>query len=194
MESRRWTRCGSGGGRTGATLGGRTSALTHATASFSDGTTITELRAGLSRAENPHGVLRGRVRPNPASINAIVAPSRRPSSSSNPPSTNHDAIVSITGQHLNLLEQPQPAQPPPRPRPIPPERPDRLRAGRAAAVVKFRGDENRPDDWCCAICLRTDWHKHALSRMPKCGHVFHTSCVAKWFERASICPTCRQPV
>ena len=27
-----------------------------------------------------------------------------------------------------------------------------------------------------------------------CGHVFHTSCVAKWIDQHRNCPTCRQPV
>ena len=27
-----------------------------------------------------------------------------------------------------------------------------------------------------------------------CGHVFHTSCVAKWIDQHRHCPTCRQPV
>ena len=150
--------------------------------------TVESLRSGLARAENPAGVLRGRVRP--------AAPPRRA-----PPSADlrHVGGVSISGTQLELLQSLQPAAPRQPARPVPPERPDRLRLGRAKAVVKFRGDMDDADsqfpaDWVCAICLRGDWDKRGLSRLPRCSHVFHTLCIDKWFERASICPTCRQPV
>ena len=173
MEQRRWPRCGSGARPDD----------THVT--------VESLRRGLAQAENPSGVLRGRMRHAPP-----AAPPR-------PAAASHAAsgVISISGAPLELLQPAQPAlRPAPRPRPAPPTHTDRLRAGRANAVEKFRGNsdgeahEQAPAEWCCAICLRTDWHKRGLSRLPRCQHVFHTLCVDKWFERASVCPYCRVPV
>ena len=69
-------------------------------------------------------------------------------------STQHvGASINISGTQLELLQPPQAAAPQQPTRPVPPERPDRLRMGRAAAIIKFRGDEEKPADWCCAMVL-----------------------------------------
>ncbi len=41
----------------------------------------------------------------------------------------------------------------------------------------------------CAVCLEEDVTD---PRTLLCGHVFHTGCIAMWFEKATTCPTCRQ--
>lgn len=183
--------------------------------------TVESLRRGLQRAENPSGVLRGRTRPPP--------PVRVATSRSATAAAATSSAVSISGATINLLPPSHPSvRAPPRPLVPPPDRKDRLRAGRANAIIKFRGNnegsenEKAPVDWCCAICLRPDWHQRGLSRLPRCQHVFHTLCVDKvraaltrtrniiakclllssyvqslvtqWFERASLCPYCRVAV
>jgi len=43
---------------------------------------------------------------------------------------------------------------------------------------------------CCIICL-DDKPTNGLS-MLRCGHTFHTLCIAKWLEREPSCPICRR--
>ena len=168
MEPRRWQRCGS--------------------ASSAPHVTVESLRRGLERAENPSGVLRGRTVRPPRQFTAAARPPTNPAASS----------VNITGTQLELLQAPvAPAQPP---LVLAHNHEERLPARRAYAVIKFRGgegdgaDAQAPAEWCCAICLRVEWNKQRLSRMPRCKHVFHTTCVDRWFQRASSCPYCRKPV
>ena len=181
MAAQRWPRCGSG----------------VAGSAQSD---ITALRHGLAMAENPSGVLRGTLQRRPAPRPTVTAWST--SSTAAAPS---QPLVAMSGVPLQLLPATQPARSRAPPNRVPPtmltkeQHEMRLPGRRAHAVIKFRGggdnDEHGPSaDWCCAICLRTTWDRHDLSRMPRCGHTFHTRCCNKWFERSSDCPFCRQPV
>lgn len=195
MSAGRWPRCGSG--------------------QSSQRNDITALRSALERIENPDGVLRGTIRRGP------VAPARPEPSLCIPEASAswaHRHLV-LGASSVPLDARPHVARPQRRPQPsatqrpiqIPRDRPNKLSGVRAHAVVRFVGDagghdgddrppidaassSGPPQDWCCAICLRTTWAKVRLSRMPHCGHTFHSACVDKWFLVAADCPYCRQPV
>lgn len=51
------------------------------------------------------------------------------------------------------------------------------------------GDGEELDE-SCAVCL--DKQHHHTHQKLECGHCFHKTCIAKWFERSAICPMCRQ--
>jgi hypothetical protein len=42
----------------------------------------------------------------------------------------------------------------------------------------------------CAIC--TDTVRAVDARVLRCGHTFHTECMAEWERRSRTCPTCRE--
>merc|ERR1719231_1660284 len=43
----------------------------------------------------------------------------------------------------------------------------------------------------CAVCL-AEVEGAELVRVLPCVHVFHASCIDKWFSRVAACPTCKQ--
>ena len=45
----------------------------------------------------------------------------------------------------------------------------------------------------CAVCL-AEFVDDEFVRVLPCVHLFHASCIDKWFSRATSCPTCKQPV
>ena len=217
-EPRRWARCGGSHGATQQRDRGSTSAAS------SD---IEALRAGLHRAENPHGVLRGSLRPEPpdrvaallaacgtASAFAVfgsntathqrghasASASSASSSSSNAQGAERSnaAPVLIMGTQMSMsVASHVRSAPPPRPQPLGNEKALELR--RKHKVVRSMGGSTGgvelPDpEWVCAICLSNRWERVQLSRMPRCDHCFHSSCVDKWFLRSGKCPSCRQPV
>lgn len=44
----------------------------------------------------------------------------------------------------------------------------------------------------CAICLTDLIGGDEIRLLPQCGHGFHVSCIDKWLESHSSCPSCRQ--
>ena len=46
----------------------------------------------------------------------------------------------------------------------------------------------------CAICLEDFAAEGAEVTTLRCGHEFHSECVAQWLPVQQRCPTCRQPV
>jgi len=46
----------------------------------------------------------------------------------------------------------------------------------------------------CHICLVDFENSDQLSRLTKCGHEFHPSCLKPWLHRHTTCPVCRQSV
>ncbi|XP_074287533.1 RING-H2 finger protein ATL80-like [Silene latifolia] len=44
----------------------------------------------------------------------------------------------------------------------------------------------------CAICLSEFTDGDLMRVLPHCGHVFHVTCIDKWLETNSSCPSCRQ--
>jgi len=46
------------------------------------------------------------------------------------------------------------------------------------------------DNVTCSICLMTDDTKSYTTL--ECGHIFHKSCIDKWFIHGDSCPICRQ--
>ncbi|XP_021753248.1 RING-H2 finger protein ATL80-like [Chenopodium quinoa] len=53
-------------------------------------------------------------------------------------------------------------------------------------------DSNKQDD--CAICLTEFSDGEMMRVLPRCGHVFHITCIDKWLGSHSSCPSCRQLV
>ena len=146
---------------------------------------VQELRQALHRAENPQGVLRGNTRP----------PRMQPPPPRNS-TTSSVAVVQIAGAAISLVAAPTAprAAPPPR---ISSSQKDgkALDLRRAHKLIRFLGSPgDLPLEWSCAICCESAWDRKKLLRMPRCGHVFHEACVAKWFLRSGDCPYCRQPV
>jgi hypothetical protein len=41
----------------------------------------------------------------------------------------------------------------------------------------------------CIICLN-DMETNQSATLLKCGHVYHTECIHKWFQRRNVCPVC----
>jgi hypothetical protein len=45
----------------------------------------------------------------------------------------------------------------------------------------------------CSICfddIYTDGQGKFTPRWLMCAHVYHQSCISKWFKKSSICPLC----
>lgn len=48
----------------------------------------------------------------------------------------------------------------------------------------------------CAVCLDALARGQCVWQLPRCGHVFHARCVARWFDECAahpVCPICRAP-
>lgn len=48
----------------------------------------------------------------------------------------------------------------------------------------------------CAVCLDALAVGQCVWQLPRCGHVFHARCVARWFDECParpVCPICRAP-
>ena len=48
----------------------------------------------------------------------------------------------------------------------------------------------------CAVCLDALAVGQCVWQLPRCGHVFHARCVARWFDECAarpLCPICRAP-
>ncbi|KAK6136225.1 hypothetical protein DH2020_030057 [Rehmannia glutinosa] len=46
----------------------------------------------------------------------------------------------------------------------------------------------------CPICLHSLTISTQITHVPKCNHVFHTHCIAKWLLKNNSCPLCRLQV
>jgi len=46
----------------------------------------------------------------------------------------------------------------------------------------------------CSICLTEVSAGENVRRLPRCGHVFHRSCIDLWLVRQADCPLCKQDV
>ncbi|CAL0300461.1 unnamed protein product [Lupinus luteus] len=54
------------------------------------------------------------------------------------------------------------------------------------------GEENRRKDEICSICLVQFEGEDAVSKLKRCGHVFHVNCIEQWLDRGQFsCPFCR---
>lgn len=56
----------------------------------------------------------------------------------------------------------------------------------ALPKVRFEHAEEQ----CCAVCLERYQQRELLTEL-RCGHFFHTECLAGWFRRSTQCPLCR---
>ena len=45
----------------------------------------------------------------------------------------------------------------------------------------------------CSICLEPFKPNELVSAL-ECGHLYHSSCIAEWFQNKQYCPFCRSPV
>ena len=43
----------------------------------------------------------------------------------------------------------------------------------------------------CSICLSTFNDKSLITKLPKCGHIFHSECLFNWLQDNESCPICR---
>ena len=55
--------------------------------------------------------------------------------------------------------------------------------------VKFDDAKCKYPD--CSICLKEFEKNESLQMIPNCQHIFHETCLRKWFLQAQICPMCR---
>ncbi|KAK8627073.1 hypothetical protein V6N13_134700 [Hibiscus sabdariffa] len=54
------------------------------------------------------------------------------------------------------------------------------------------GGDGEDDAAVCSICLAEFDDEDVVSRIQKCGHVFHMNCIEKWMARDHFtCPLCR---
>lgn len=44
----------------------------------------------------------------------------------------------------------------------------------------------------CSICLEDVLEGARVRCLNKCAHIFHNTCIEKWFAEKSLCPTCRK--
>ncbi|XP_077248599.1 RING-H2 finger protein ATL39-like [Tasmannia lanceolata] len=62
----------------------------------------------------------------------------------------------------------------------------------AFPTMKFNREAFRStEDAQCSICLGEYQDKEILRMMPKCGHIFHVTCIDVWLQKQSTCPVCR---
>jgi hypothetical protein len=54
------------------------------------------------------------------------------------------------------------------------------------------GDEYQEDH--CSICSDRFVHRDIIRIIKKCNHVFHQSCIDRWFYDEKICAICRQDI
>lgn len=60
-----------------------------------------------------------------------------------------------------------------------------------ARFEDLRGDGEREEE-ICSICLVEFEGEDAVSKLGRCGHVFHFNCIEQWLERNQFsCPLCR---
>ncbi|CAL4972311.1 unnamed protein product [Urochloa decumbens] len=59
-------------------------------------------------------------------------------------------------------------------------------SGGGGAGDVLDGDGAAPS---CSICFE---EAAEATRLPGCGHGFHSECIGKWFQKASTCPVCRR--
>lgn len=66
----------------------------------------------------------------------------------------------------------------------------------SAPMSQFKKEgegEEKPMNTECAICLG-EFEGEWVKKLPNCNHVFHDSCVDKWFLPHSNCPPCRSNI
>lgn len=65
----------------------------------------------------------------------------------------------------------------------------------ALYAYKFVRARNREDAGLdagnCAVCMCNIEHKEQITRLTKCTHFFHSTCVDPWLETHGTCPMCR---
>lgn len=53
----------------------------------------------------------------------------------------------------------------------------------------FKENKNLFKDFVCPICLEEE--KQIFARKLSCKHLFHDSCISRWFQEKKTCPCCR---
>ncbi|KAL1567765.1 hypothetical protein AAHA92_03209 [Salvia divinorum] len=59
-------------------------------------------------------------------------------------------------------------------------------------VTLFQELELSEDEEMCSICLVEFEGEDSVTKLPKCGHLFHGECIEKWLDKCQFsCPLCR---
>ncbi|KAG6386888.1 hypothetical protein SASPL_152065 [Salvia splendens] len=59
-------------------------------------------------------------------------------------------------------------------------------------VTIFRELEMSDEEEMCSICLVEFEEEDSVTKLPKCGHLFHGECIEKWLDKCRFsCPLCR---
>ncbi|KAJ1436370.1 Zinc finger, RING-type [Sesbania bispinosa] len=54
------------------------------------------------------------------------------------------------------------------------------------------GEDEQREEEICSICLVEFEGEDAVSKLGRCGHVFHINCIDQWLDRNQFsCPLCR---
>jgi Ring finger domain len=69
----------------------------------------------------------------------------------------------------------------------PPTR-EQIRA--ASTLLSQTADSETP----CAVCQDSIVNNDFVRKLNGCGHAFHVGCIDTWFQRSSLCPTCRNDI
>lgn len=55
-------------------------------------------------------------------------------------------------------------------------------------IILYNNTINSISDKTCVICLNSINNKECLT---SCKHIFHLTCLSKWYKKNKTCPTCR---
>ena len=69
----------------------------------------------------------------------------------------------------------------------PPTR-EQIRA--ASTLLSQTADSETP----CAVCQDSIVNNDIVRKLNGCRHIFHVDCIDTWFQRSSLCPTCRNDI
>jgi hypothetical protein len=103
--------------------------------------------------------------------------------SSNFNSNFADPFIRIVFINTNIQNQPETANPPPK-RVI-----DKLKHFKMNEKY-CKKDGDKLEYPSCSVCL-TEIEKGQDTILVTCGHMFHNTCIMKWFEGKNTCPVCR---
>ena len=62
---------------------------------------------------------------------------------------------------------------------------------RVASTLLSPTDESETP---CAVCQDSIVNNDIVRKLNGCSHIFHVDCIDTWFQRSSLCPTCRHDI
>ena len=57
-------------------------------------------------------------------------------------------------------------------------------------IITYKNKEIDKTDDICVICLDIFDINQKLTKIKKCGHVYHRDCISSWFKKKERCPIC----